>query len=711
MRLTLRTLLAYIDDTLEAGEIKEIGQKVAESAAAQELIARIKQITRRRRLTTPPATGPNAKFDANTVAEYLDNVLPSEQLAEVEKTCLESDVHLAEIASCHQILTLVLGEPALVPPTARERMYALVRGKEAIPSRKASVLTPAGATGDGGEGVEESGLLSMPFYRRQTGLVRWALPLAGVALIALLAVAIWQALPAKPERVARGNDKEKESGVPVAPATSKPAGGDEVVHKPDADTGKPTPPKQEPEKVPEETKPPVVVKEEPTTPVQPTVPDLSRPSTVHREAGFYNVMAGVGPSVLVHRMLPKDGEADREAVSWERYASGAPVFTNERLVSLPGYLSEVRLTSGVHLQLRGNVREFSLNAAMEALMESSVVIHGTQGLDLEFTLNCGRVFFSNAKKQGPASVRVRFADEIWDVTLKEPGTEIGMDLLRQFSQDVQWQKGEEPEALLLLWVVSGKAGLKVNKYGEYPNLEAPPGPAYVRWDNKGRGVQPPMRLEKLSAGWSKNPPATEPARAMTLALEQQSKALAANRPLEVVLMEEVQSKQIAERLLAIYSLSALDEVGKLLDVLGDDKTGQFERDAADFALRRWISRDVDNGRRMFDPKERSGLLTEKGKFRRAEAEIIVRLLHYYDAAECRNPDTFRVLADYLTSDKLAIRELAYWHLAQLSAGVKLPPFNPTLPPEECARFAAAVNKLIDAGELPPAARKTPKPGT
>ena len=79
MRLTLRTLLAYLDDTLEPGEIKDIGQKVAESDAAQELIARIKQVTRRRRLTTPRRTGPDAKFDPNTIAEYLDNELDADE--------------------------------------------------------------------------------------------------------------------------------------------------------------------------------------------------------------------------------------------------------------------------------------------------------------------------------------------------------------------------------------------------------------------------------------------------------------------------------------------------------------------------------------------------------------------------------------------------------------------------------------------------------
>src|SRR6266700_3892491 len=95
VRLTLRTLLAYLDDQLEPAEIKRIGQKVAESDAAQELIARIKQVTRRRRLTTPSDGAAGERFDANTVAAYLDNELSADQVAELEKLCLESDVHLA----------------------------------------------------------------------------------------------------------------------------------------------------------------------------------------------------------------------------------------------------------------------------------------------------------------------------------------------------------------------------------------------------------------------------------------------------------------------------------------------------------------------------------------------------------------------------------------------------------------------------------------
>jgi hypothetical protein len=178
VRLTLRTLLAYLDDTLQAGEIKVIGQKVNESESARELVSRIKQVTRRRRLTVPPATGPNG-FDPNDVAEYLDNELDADKVAELEKHCLESDVHLAEIAACHKILALVLGEPALVPPTAKERMYALVQGREAIPYRKA-----ARAAAVPGDALDEDEALGGRW-------LSWALPVAGLLLVVALGLAVY----------------------------------------------------------------------------------------------------------------------------------------------------------------------------------------------------------------------------------------------------------------------------------------------------------------------------------------------------------------------------------------------------------------------------------------------------------------------------------------------------------------------------------------
>jgi hypothetical protein len=126
MRLTLRTLLAYLDDILEPSQTKEIGSKLTESKFASDLVERIRDVMRRRRLSAPEVEEVDGSLDANVMAAYLDNTLAPDKVTDVEKMCLESDVHLAEAAACHQILTMVLGEPVEIAQDSRRRMYGLV---------------------------------------------------------------------------------------------------------------------------------------------------------------------------------------------------------------------------------------------------------------------------------------------------------------------------------------------------------------------------------------------------------------------------------------------------------------------------------------------------------------------------------------------------------------------------------------------------------
>ena len=56
MRLTLRTLLAWLDDTLQPTQVREIGGQVSESPFAQELSERIHRVTRQRRLSVPSSS-------------------------------------------------------------------------------------------------------------------------------------------------------------------------------------------------------------------------------------------------------------------------------------------------------------------------------------------------------------------------------------------------------------------------------------------------------------------------------------------------------------------------------------------------------------------------------------------------------------------------------------------------------------------------------
>ncbi|MCO8122988.1 hypothetical protein NHH03_14665 [Stieleria sp. TO1_6] len=126
MRLTLRTLLAYLDKTLEPQDAEALRNKLEQSSFATQLVQRIHDSLANPLLSAPEPDSVHPIEDPNMLSNYLNSTLSSEQNSEVEKACLESAAHLAEAAACHQILTLVLGKPADVSEELRQRIYAMV---------------------------------------------------------------------------------------------------------------------------------------------------------------------------------------------------------------------------------------------------------------------------------------------------------------------------------------------------------------------------------------------------------------------------------------------------------------------------------------------------------------------------------------------------------------------------------------------------------
>ncbi|MBS0203951.1 MAG: hypothetical protein JSS49_13685 [Planctomycetes bacterium] len=235
MRLTLRTLLAYLDDVLEPAQTKLIGQKIQESAVAGKLVSLIRLVVRQRRLKAPSVSGPNMGIDPNVIAQYLDNTLAPDQVVEVEKVLLTSDELLAEVASCHQVLALVMGKSAEVSEASRERLYALgpVAAKDQL-----QVEEPRNVSSNNGTAVPERDVertaetvsakpehVEIPEYLRQNSWSQKVVPAAIVAVLVLVCLGLLISDPGFLTGIQQAKSELGRDGKPTATDTIKPVDG------------------------------------------------------------------------------------------------------------------------------------------------------------------------------------------------------------------------------------------------------------------------------------------------------------------------------------------------------------------------------------------------------------------------------------------------------------------------------------------------------
>lgn len=136
MKLTVRTLLAWLDHVLGSAEHAELADKVAGSLVAQRLIERVQAAVGSASLSAPPPAGRGLADDPNTAAEFLDNVLDAERLAAFERVCIESDLHLADVAGCHAVLAELHRDPGALEP------FEVTSGLAALGGARAAAAGP-----------------------------------------------------------------------------------------------------------------------------------------------------------------------------------------------------------------------------------------------------------------------------------------------------------------------------------------------------------------------------------------------------------------------------------------------------------------------------------------------------------------------------------------------------------------------------------------
>ena len=156
----------------------------------------------------------------------------------------------------------------------------------------------------------------------------------------------------------------------------------------------------------------------------------------------------------------------------------------------------------MNLLLRGHIPEFSQLWYMDSLFDSAVIVHKTADFQADLTPPRGRLYISTKKPN--AKVRVRFSGEIWDLTLQEAGTEVGLDLIRLYLGDSNWVAREEPRTIADLCVLKGKVSLKIDTYF-YNDMEMPPGAAVYMWDNE-EPRSSPTTIKEIPDFWTKDVP-------------------------------------------------------------------------------------------------------------------------------------------------------------------------------------------------------------
>ena len=694
MRLTLRTLLAYLDDILEPAQAKEIGDKLVESSFASSLVSRIREVMRRRRLTAPTLSGPGVGIDPNTVAEYLDNTLPPDGIADVEKICLESDVHLAEVAACHQILTLALGEPVEVSSQTRERMYALgpAAAKMVVPpaiaARHAAGGLEAAAVDDvlaqaesatarprnGQHVVTPAKKAEIPDYLKSSSSFKRVLGYA----IALIVLVCWGvtvvknspfkgspqgAVPAGKTAVeVAAEDSEPpmddEPGVgeqsEPAVASRKTAAGKSAIGASSIDDGDEAPRIVKSTKRTPAADSPDQMEEEPVLPPDRKVAGKKRRDVAKADADATGPVPAPGDEPNVPAP-PVPLASPSKYVSTEGIALHY-VRRDERWFVLPrGELVIAGANLAVPDPFQCQLEIDDRKGLVSILGQSRVgvllpVADGRFGLELQRGQFVVRAAGSAEDAPVPLNVRIGIAGELWRLELQS-GAVCGVVV--KPLEPTRLMENPDKNSYEGAFYVTGGIAVVTDPAGQAHEIKGPD------W------LELPLAVADADGKLPKKRPLLVVPKWMgpqTLSPIIQSKAAVFEKKFVLDEAVELSVPEIAADANPIIShmatecLGLIESYGPLVNVLRSQHVEA--RKAAISELRLWLTRHSDN-------KELLKVELAK-RFPPEDAKVVDQLLWGFDESDARNKVTSMQLIDWMADPEIAIRELAFYQVYRLT---------------------------------------------
>ena len=701
MRLTLRTMLCYLDDVLEPADARELGAKIDESEYASNIVHRIRTSMRRLRLSAPAPSGKEMGLDPNTVADYLDNTLEAEQVPDFERVCLdtESEMHLAEVAACHQILTLVLGEPAEVPMSMRQRVYGLgysgdpaagatpaagsgsTSGEITAPPQQQSAVaatTPATAEttseipdGPAGEqrrvdaptpAKKEREKPEIPEYLKQSnGRRTWPIALAilllGVAVSGVI-LAFWRpggtnvavVDPAEQQPASDGADdlfnvtepQPRDDGdLPDAPPVidgtmDDPAGGATT------DGGQPLLPAGTDDRQPEpdDGTPPNPDGDDEIARIDPPVgsgePDVEPDGGSPTPPVLPPVDKVVGHFISTGQVLIA---WDEEAGSWSRLAQRTALKPGVKIRSLPTYRPQILLDNDIQITFAG-----------EGIASVGNPVDGVPAVNFDG----GQVVIATMGEVGNRlALRVGERDVLLTMADAEAVIAIGAYQFHTPGDDPQT---DIPHVRVVALATGGQVHWQ--QAGTEPvTLDA--GQQLSFLDD---GLPIVAAVENFPK-WVRTNDISEIDRLASATLEP---LLGEDRPVEIALEEQSEHPRVEVRSLAARCLASIEKFDRIIDTFNDESLKSYWSQHFDH-LQAALARGPLAAARVFDALER-----RKG----GEAERIYRMLRGYSPKQLEEGED-KILVDYLKHDSLDVRVLAISNLRRITGRTQ--GFHPHLP--------------------------------
>jgi hypothetical protein len=395
-------------------------------------------------------------------------------------------------------------------------------------------------------------------------------------------------------------------------------------------------------------------------------------------------VARVEDKVAVGRMFSPIGTlvvSGKEEGDWELPHLFDDIHAGRALLALPGARGIVDLKEGdVHLILAGNLPELSSSP----VLETRAVLHETKSLDLDMTLQRGRIIIENHRKDGPVKVRIQTQTTDVEITL----TKKGACVLESFGPVVPGisSKYGRAQRTCTLLVIRGKAEVAVKGKNYVLN-----GPAVLEWVGD-EGPREPKALKELPAWIDPGADLSARATAWHKAVEGVRRGMAEKKSLNLGLADASKGMDPTVRSVALLSYAALGDMDKVVAGLSDGKSGDVRRAAV-------IGLQYNLGSANYARRLRASLIG--AGLSAGQAETGLKLLQGVGEKDLGRPETYQTLIDSLQHDKLAVRELAAWQLYRLVPQGKSIPYDAAGTEEQRGRSQAAWRRLIPPGQVPP----------